>query len=450
MSSLADLPELVGFFSYSREDDEDSHGALSALRTRIQGELRGQLGRTAKTFRLWQDKEAIPSGTLWETEIRNAVTQAVFFIPIITPTVIASPYCRFELESFLAREAELGRADLVFPILYIDVPALEDATRRQNDPVLSLVTKRQYVDWSEFRYLDVNSTEIRRAVGRFCADIRNSLQRPWTSREERKQLEEAAALAKDQAERQSREAEAKRHADEEALQRTAEQERHRHEAGAERDRAESERQKAEREHLLAESQAKRAAETDKSRDARPPPVPQRTTRPALILGSLLGVVVLGAIGAWLTMSATHAPVAPRPAPVPVTPSAAAITPVPGLSVGFGDTIDKVRAAYKFQGDSTNGCGGRPCITFTAPEQGLWFFFSTKTKLLFEIRADAPFPGSIQGVRIGDASNALPTRFGKPYASWDGVYVFHLNDADMRCDFNDGKVTSILIWAKGSD
>src|ERR1700728_1569584 len=126
MASLADLPELVGFFSYSREDDADSHGALSALRTRIQGELRGQLGRTAKAFRLWQDKEAIPSGALWETEIKNAVGQAVFFIPIITPTVISSPHCRFELQSFLAREAELGRDDLVFPILYIEVPALED------------------------------------------------------------------------------------------------------------------------------------------------------------------------------------------------------------------------------------------------------------------------------------------------------------------------------------
>ena len=46
MSSLADLPELVGFFSYSREDDEDSQGALSALRERIQRELRGQLTRS--------------------------------------------------------------------------------------------------------------------------------------------------------------------------------------------------------------------------------------------------------------------------------------------------------------------------------------------------------------------------------------------------------------------
>jgi hypothetical protein len=35
MSSLADLPELVGFFSYSRRDDEHSQGSLSRLRARM-------------------------------------------------------------------------------------------------------------------------------------------------------------------------------------------------------------------------------------------------------------------------------------------------------------------------------------------------------------------------------------------------------------------------------
>src|ERR1700686_4862641 len=99
MGSLADLPELIGFFSYSREDDKDSQGALSALRSRVQAELRGQLGRSSNTFRLWQDKEAIPSGTLWETEIKNAVAQSAFFIPIITPTVVASPYCHLNPSS---------------------------------------------------------------------------------------------------------------------------------------------------------------------------------------------------------------------------------------------------------------------------------------------------------------------------------------------------------------
>jgi hypothetical protein len=93
MLSLAERPELIGFFSYSREDDEDSYGALSALRDRIQRELRGQLGRSAKTFRLWQDKEAIAYGTLWEATIKTGVEEWVFFIPIVTPTAVNSGYC---------------------------------------------------------------------------------------------------------------------------------------------------------------------------------------------------------------------------------------------------------------------------------------------------------------------------------------------------------------------
>ena len=32
MTILAQLPEIIGFFSYAREDDLDSEGALSALR----------------------------------------------------------------------------------------------------------------------------------------------------------------------------------------------------------------------------------------------------------------------------------------------------------------------------------------------------------------------------------------------------------------------------------
>jgi formylglycine-generating enzyme required for sulfatase activity len=340
MSSLADLPELVGFFSYSREDDADSHGALSALRNRIQGELRGQLGRTAKTFRLWQDKEAIPSGTLWESEIKNAAAQSVFFIPIITPTVVTSPYCRFELESFIAREAALGRDDLVFPILYIDVPGLEDAAERK-DPVLSLIAKRQYVDWREFRYLDVNSTEVKRAIGRFCADVRNALCKPWVSPEEK-----AAALARaetERAESKRREEEARRTAetqardeaeaeqrkkDEAEARRRQEEEIQRREVEAER-KAETERRRAEEQHLREEAETKLRAEEEKRRaekeerrrlrrsQARPfwPP-----SRPAVVAASLIGVVALGAIGAWYALSSTPAPVAPiTPVHITVTP-----------------------------------------------------------------------------------------------------------------------------------
>jgi hypothetical protein len=115
--------------------------------------------------------------------------------------VVGSQYCRFELEAFLAREAALGRDDLVFPILYIRVLALEDSAHLQKDPVLSIIAKRQYVDWRGFRLRDVNSTEVKEAVERFCANICDALRRPWLAPEERKAQEEAAVLQQAEADR---------------------------------------------------------------------------------------------------------------------------------------------------------------------------------------------------------------------------------------------------------
>jgi hypothetical protein len=175
MSSLAELPEVVGFFSYSREDDEDFDGMLSGLRDAIQRELRAQLGRSKTTFRLWQDKEAIAPGTLWETEIRNAAAQAVFFIPIVTPRMVNSKYCQFEFDTFLTRERALGRSDLIFPILYVPVQGLQNEGQWRNNAVLSFVAERQYVDWQKFRYSDFSNPNLREAVGSFARGIVETL-----------------------------------------------------------------------------------------------------------------------------------------------------------------------------------------------------------------------------------------------------------------------------------
>jgi len=181
MSSLADRRELVGFFSYSREDDEGSNGALTKLRERIWRELRAQLGRTRGDFRLWQDIAAIPEGRLWEEEIELAIAESVFFIPIITPTTIRSQHCKREFELFLKREAELGRRDLIFPLLYIRVPALENENQWRGDPVLRVIGSRQYIDWASLRHLDIGSTEVGVAIDRFCGNILKALHRQWTA-----------------------------------------------------------------------------------------------------------------------------------------------------------------------------------------------------------------------------------------------------------------------------
>jgi hypothetical protein len=269
MSPLTDLPELIGFFSYSRDDDEDSNGALSALRDRIQREVRGQLGRSMKTFRLWQDKEAIAPGRLWEEEIKTAVRQAVFFIPIITPTVVRSPHCKFELESFLAREAELGRSDLVFPILYIRVPELEDSARQKNDPVLSIIARRQYLDWRDLRHRDVDSSDVKGAIERFCAKICDALDRsPITSQER------GAA-----------------------------------------DAAPPPRVGPERKPAITETERP----TPVVRQAAPI-APAQTPKHTLMIGSLLGAAAVAAIGIWLVVAP------PRPSTVTATPPTAASLP----------------------------------------------------------------------------------------------------------------------------
>jgi formylglycine-generating enzyme required for sulfatase activity len=214
MPSLADLSEIVGFFSYSREDDEASDGTLSALRVAVQRELSAQLGRSRTTFRLWQDQEAIAPGRLWELEIKKAVEQAVFFIPIVTPRAVTSHYCKFEFDAFLAREHALGRTDLVFPLLYIRVPALESEAEWRKDPLLSIIGLRQYVDWRRFRHEDVRTTAVREAIERFCENVVEALREPWVSPEERLKQQEIDAQQRVKEEQRQAE-EKKRRAEEE-------------------------------------------------------------------------------------------------------------------------------------------------------------------------------------------------------------------------------------------
>ena len=176
MASLARLPELVGFFSYSRQDDKDFRGSLFALRVEIQRELSALLAH--RNFRLWQDQDAIDPGELWESKIKSAIEQSAFFIPIITPRAVTSPHCKFEFKSFLARERALGRNDLVFPIHYISVDGLLDEAEGSGNSVLSIVAERQYVDWRGYRRKPVDALDFGQAIEAFCGKIVKKLRAP--------------------------------------------------------------------------------------------------------------------------------------------------------------------------------------------------------------------------------------------------------------------------------
>src|SRR5262249_55921928 len=163
-------------------------------------------------------------GELWEDRIKTAIAESVFFIPIITPTAVRSYHCKFEFDSFLAREKELGRSNLIFPILYIPVPALTDDRWRQ-DPLLAIIGSRQYEQWQNLRQLDPSSTEVALRVEKFCANICRALEQEWLSPEERREAE-ARRVAEAERRRQQ-EAEIKQRADKEERRRKAEAEKRR-------------------------------------------------------------------------------------------------------------------------------------------------------------------------------------------------------------------------------
>lgn len=85
----------IGFWSYATQDDMASGGRLSKLRSMLMNELQQQYGRNP--IKIFQDVAAIPPGSEWDEEIRNALTQATFFIPIITPAFVESEYCAQEV-----------------------------------------------------------------------------------------------------------------------------------------------------------------------------------------------------------------------------------------------------------------------------------------------------------------------------------------------------------------
>ena len=179
MSALANLPEIVGFFSYARKDDDELYSArISALYSAIQHNLAALLGFGYPKFRLWRDTKDIQTGGHWQEEIKEAVGKSIFFIPIVTSEALDSGYCRFEYRTFLDRESELGRHDLVFPIIYASMPELQNEARWRADSNLFPIAERQFVDWHEFQRSDIHAEPLRTHIMNFCKAIVAALHRP--------------------------------------------------------------------------------------------------------------------------------------------------------------------------------------------------------------------------------------------------------------------------------
>jgi hypothetical protein len=132
---------------------------------------------------------------------------------------------------------------------------------------------------------------------------------------------------------------------------------------------------------------------------------------------------------------------PSPAEAPA-PDAKPMPSIEGINVALGDPRDSVKQAYPQAADSGTGY-------LAMPLDGIRLFFSKDDKVLNEIMVEAPFKGSVDGIKIGDAADDVVARRGQPYAIAEvyggSGYLYRAGGNILRYDIDEKtkKITDIV-------
>src|SRR5262249_38528666 len=148
---------------------DDSDGRLQQFRAELEEEVWAHLG---EQIPIRPRPEEITGG---KGDLGPALSEVTLLIPILSPSFFNSPTCRNALTSFLQREAELKRQDLILAGDYIECPLLHDKAARSGDELAQAVVARQWVDWRELRYELFDSPRVGRAMTEVAVRIRDTL-----------------------------------------------------------------------------------------------------------------------------------------------------------------------------------------------------------------------------------------------------------------------------------
>ena len=154
------MAEPAGFWSYARQDDQQTRGRIRQLAEDIRNEYSLITG---DELQLFIDRET-KWGEEWRRRIDDALSETTFFIPVVTPRYFKRPECRKELLQFSGHAQSLGREELLLPIYYIDVPELNQAGENSDDEAVALVARMQREDWRALRVAGRDSPEYVKKV----------------------------------------------------------------------------------------------------------------------------------------------------------------------------------------------------------------------------------------------------------------------------------------------
>ena len=153
------------FVCYTHADDQLDGGRIQQMAKDLAGEFAAISGDTLVVV---VDRSYLHVGDDWRDRLAEAVGNATFLLPFVTPRFFLSDECRRELEHFVRTAESLQRGQLVVPILYIDVP---DLHTDESDAARQLVASRQYVPWTALRFEDRASSAYRRAIHELAKEL---------------------------------------------------------------------------------------------------------------------------------------------------------------------------------------------------------------------------------------------------------------------------------------
>lgn len=132
------------------------------------------------------------------------------------------------------------------------------------------------------------------------------------------------------------------------------------------------------------------------------------------------------------------------------------TEIVGVPIKIGDPIETVKAALQtsIEPEEMTSAVRTNTKALRLKTKGIWVFFD-RTNRAYNIRLDAPFPGNVGGIKIGDSLALLEKTLGKPAKVMKiGIsipgryepYLYYIDDlTTVRFDFDrDGLIETIFV------
>ena len=158
------------FLSYTRIKDD--HNEVTRLHTRLENELVLRLPGS----RVFQETKVIQPGERFADVIKREIDAADVLLILLSPSWLASRYCRNEYEYFKSAASRQGRDGLVIPLLWVPTPQL---TSPGKDALAAELASVQYDDWHELRHeLLGESRAVRSRISKLAQRLSSSVVPP--------------------------------------------------------------------------------------------------------------------------------------------------------------------------------------------------------------------------------------------------------------------------------